>query len=86
MGNAASAAGAPSAASFAAINAQCGAITYEADCYAAIEKVLAAVKGLSSAEKVEVGKSLAAIVGKNPSQAARIREIVSRSGVDLGKL
>jgi 4-hydroxy-2-oxoheptanedioate aldolase len=84
--NAASGAGAPSAASVAAINAQCGAITYEADCYAAIEKVLAAVKGLSSAEKVEVGKSLAEIVGKNPNQAARIRDIVSRSGVDVGKL
>ena len=63
-------------ASAADVTAQCGAITYEADCYAAIEKSLAAVKGLSAAEQSEVSKSLAEIVGKNPNQAARIRELV----------
>jgi 2-keto-3-deoxy-L-rhamnonate aldolase RhmA len=72
--------------SVAQINAQCGAITYEADCFAAIEKALTAVKGMSPAEQSEVGKSLAEIVGKNPNQASRIREIVTRSGVDLGRL
>jgi hypothetical protein len=73
-------------ASVAEVNAQCGAITYEADCYAAIEKALAAVKGLPAAEQGEVGRSLAEIIGKNPNQAARIRDIVTRSGVDLGRL
>ncbi len=68
------------------MTAQCGSITYEADCYAAIEKALAAVKGLSAAEQSEVGKSLAEIVGRNPNQAARIRELVTRSGVDFGPL
>jgi 2-keto-3-deoxy-L-rhamnonate aldolase RhmA len=71
-------------ASAADVTAQCGSITYEADCYAAIEKALTAVKGLSAAEQSEVGKSLAEIVGKNPNQAARIRELVTRSGVDFG--
>jgi hypothetical protein len=73
-------------ASVAEVNAQCGAITYEADCYAAIEKALAAVKGLSVAEQGEVGRSLVEIVAKNPNQAARIREIVTRSGVNVGRL
>jgi hypothetical protein len=41
---------------------------------------------MSSAEQSEVGKSLAEIVGKNPNQAARIREIVTRSGVNVGRL
>ena len=68
------------------VTAQCGSITYEADCYAAIEKALTAVKGLSAAEQSEVGKSLAEIVGRNPNQAARIRELVTRSGVDFGPL
>ena len=71
-------------ASAADVTAQCGSITYEADCYAAIEKAVTAVKGLSAAEQSEVGKSLAEIVGKNPNQAARIRELVTRSGVDFG--
>jgi hypothetical protein len=44
------------------------------------------VKGLSAAEQGEVGRSLAEIIGKNPNQAARIREIVTRSGVDVGRL
>jgi hypothetical protein len=68
------------------VNAQCGAITYEADCYAAIEKALTSVRGLSSAEQSEIGKSLAEIISKNPSQAARIREIVTRSGINIGRL
>jgi 2-keto-3-deoxy-L-rhamnonate aldolase RhmA len=73
-------------ASVAEVNAQCGAITYEADCYAAIEKALAAVKGGSAAEQSEIGRSLAEIVGKNPNQASRIREIVTKSGVNVGRL
>ena len=54
--------------------------------FAAIEKALIAVKGMSPPEQSEVGKSLAEIVGKNPNQASRIRDIVARSGVNIGRL
>ena len=76
---------APAASTVAAdLNAQCGTITYEADCYAAIEEALAAASGMPAEELEAVGASLTDIVAKNPSQAERIREIVAESGVDLG--
>jgi 2-keto-3-deoxy-L-rhamnonate aldolase RhmA len=88
---AASAGGATTAASklgapIAEVNAQCGAITYEADCYAAIDKALAAARGLTGAEQRELGRVLTEVTTKNPGQAARIREIVTRSGVDVGRI
>lgn len=62
------------------VSAQCGTIVYEADCYAAIQKALAASKDMSTEEQDALRTSLTEIVGKNPNHAARIRELVTQSG------
>ncbi|WGF86705.1 aldolase/citrate lyase family protein [Marinivivus vitaminiproducens] len=65
------------------VTAQCATITYEADCYAAIEKALSAVKGGSPQEIQAVQASLSDVVGKNPNHAERIREMVAQSGLAI---
>lgn len=66
------------------LTAQCGTITYEADCFAAIETALAAANDMPTAEQQAIGASLADIVSRNPGQAERIRAMVAESGVDIG--
>jgi 2-keto-3-deoxy-L-rhamnonate aldolase RhmA len=62
------------------VSAQCKSITYEADCFAAVQKALAAVKAMSAADKDGLRASLKEIVDRNPNHAVRIREIVAQSG------
>ena len=76
--------GAPAARSgtgalLAELTAQCGAITYEADCYAAVESAVSGVRGASEAEQIQVVRRLREIMGANPNQAARIREIADEA-------
>ena len=66
------------------LTAECGSITYEADCYAAVEKAATAVSTMSAAEQAQVGRRLREIMGANPSHSARIREIAARAGLTLG--
>lgn len=73
----------PASVPVADITAQCATMTYEADCYTAIEKALNAVKGASAQEIQAVQASLSDVVGKNPNHAARIREMVTQSGVAM---
>ena len=65
------------------LTAQCGTITYEADCYAAIEKALAAAKDMPAEQQAEVGASLSEIVAKNPNQKARIAEMAAGAGIAI---
>jgi len=81
----ASGAGSPSALA-AGINAECGQIVYEADCHAAVERALAAAKGLGEAEVESIRTVLTSVIEGNPNQADRIREIVTNSGVEIGDL
>jgi 2-keto-3-deoxy-L-rhamnonate aldolase RhmA len=81
------AAGAASGTMLAAgINAQCGQITYEADCHAAVEQALAAAGDLPEAELEPIRTALTEVIASNPNQADRIREIVSASGVEIGDI
>ena len=68
------------------ISAECGRIVYEADCFAAVERALAAAEGLSEEELSAIGTTLSEVIAANPNQADRIREIVSQSGVEVGDL
>lgn len=68
------------------ISGECGRIVYEADCYAAVERALAAAEGLPKGELTAIGTTLSEVIAANPNQADRIREIVSQSGVEVGDL
>jgi 2-keto-3-deoxy-L-rhamnonate aldolase RhmA len=70
----------------AGISAQCGQITYEADCFAAVEQALAAAAELPEAELEPINTALAEAIASNPGHADRIREIVSTSGVAIGDI
>jgi hypothetical protein len=75
---------APAAAALIAdLNASCGTITYEADCFAVVQRVVGAARGLSVAERTDVARRLGEIAGRNPGQAARIREIATQGGLTL---
>ena len=63
------------------LTAECGTITYEADCYAAVESAATAASSMSAAEQAQVGRRLREIMGVNPAQAARIREIAASGGL-----
>lgn len=63
------------AALLAELTAQCGAITYEADCYAAVESAATGTRDSPAAERAQVARRLREIMGANPNQAGRIREI-----------
>ena len=65
------------------LTAQCGTITYEADCYAAIEKALAAAKDMPAEQQAEIGATLSEIVAKNPNQKARIAEMAAGAGIAI---
>ena len=69
------------AALLAELTAQCGAITYEADCYAAVESAAAGVRDAAEVERMQVVRRIREIMGANPNQAARIGEIAAGAGL-----
>ena len=71
------------AALLANLQAECGSITYEADCFAAVEAAAAAAGSLADADRDLVVGRLGAIVAANPNQAARIREIAAGGGLEV---
>ena len=73
------------AALLAELTAQCGSITYEEDCYAAVRSAAGAASGMSEAEQAQVVRRLREIMGNNPNQATRIGEIASDAGLSLGQ-
>jgi len=66
------------------LTAECGSITYEADCYAAVESAASAAGSMSASDKAQVGRRVREVIAANPAQATRIREIASRGGLDVG--
>ena len=75
--------GSGASALLANLTAECGAITYEADCFAAVETAATAASSMSAAEQSQVVRRLREVMGANPSQAARIREIATRAGLPV---
>ena len=71
------------AALLANLSAECGSITYEADCYAAVESAASAAGSLSDADRGLVEGRLGEIAAANPNQAARIREIAAAGGLEV---
>ena len=71
------------AALLANLTAECGSITYEADCYAAVEAAASAAGSLSDADREFMVSRLGAIAAANPNQAARIREIAAGGGLEV---
>jgi 2-keto-3-deoxy-L-rhamnonate aldolase RhmA len=65
------------------LTAECGSITYEADCYAAVSKAATAAGSMSPAEQAQVRRRLRQIMGANPGHSARIREIATGAGLTL---
>ena len=65
------------------LTAECGAITYEADCFAAVESAAREASGLSAEAQGQVRHRLREITGANPVQATRIREIAAGAGLSL---
>ena len=63
------------------LTAECGAITYEDDCYAAVRQAATAVSSMSAADQAQVRRRLREAMGANPGQAARIREIAGQAGL-----
>ncbi len=75
--------GSGASALLANLTAECGAITYEADCFAAVETAATAASSMSAAEQGQVVRRLREVMGANPNQAARIREIATRAGLPV---
>ena len=71
------------AALLANLQAECGSITYEADCFAAVEAAASAAGSLSDEDRGLVVGRLGAIAAANPNQAARIREIAAGGGLEV---
>jgi hypothetical protein len=71
------------AALLANLTAECGSITYEADCYAAVEAAASAAGSLSDEDRELMVSRLGAIAEANPNQAARIREIAAGGGLEV---
>ena len=71
------------AALLANLSAECGSITYEADCYAAVESAASAAGSLSDGDRGLVEGRLGEIAAANPNQAARIREIAAAGGLEV---
>ena len=71
------------AALLANLTAECGSITYEADCYAAVEAAASAAGSLSDDDRGLLVGRLGAIAAANPNQAARIREIAAGGGLEV---
>ena len=71
------------AALLANLTAECGSITYEADCFAAVEAAASAAGSLSEEDRGLIVGRLGAIAAANPNQAARIREIAAGGGLEV---
>jgi 2-keto-3-deoxy-L-rhamnonate aldolase RhmA len=71
------------AALLAELTAQCGSITYEDDCYAAVRNAAGAAGDLSDAEQAQIVRRLREIMGNNPNQAGRIGEIAAEAGLSV---
>ena len=65
------------------LTAECASITYEADCYAAVESATSAAGSLSDSDRAQIGRRVREIIAANPGQAARIREIAADGGLDV---
>ncbi len=65
------------------LTAECGSITYEADCFAAVENAATAASRMPVAEQGQVRRRLREISDANPEHAVRIREIATRGGLAL---
>ena len=66
------------------LTAECGSITYEDDCYAAVRSAASSAGSMSDADKARVSRRVREIIASNPAQAARIRELASSGGLDVG--
>ena len=67
----------------AELTAQCGSITYEDDCYAAVRNAAGAAGDLSDDEQAQIVRRLREVMGNNPNQAARIGEIAAEAGLSV---
>ena len=75
--------GSGAAALLANLTAECGAITYEDDCYAAVRAAASSAGSLSADEKAQIGRRLREIMGANPNQAAPIRRLAEQGGLTI---
>ena len=65
------------------LTAECGSITYEADCHAAVESAATAAGSLSASDQAQISRRVRELIAANPGQAARIREIAAAGGLDV---
>ena len=65
------------------LTAECGSITYEADCLAAIESAAEAAGAMSATDQAQISRRVREIIAANPGQAARIREVAAEGGLDV---
>ena len=72
------------AALLANLTAECGSITYEADCHAAVRDAATGASSLDAAQKAQVVRRLLEVMGANPTHATRIREIATQAGLTVG--
>ena len=72
------------AALLANLTAECGSITYEADCHAAVRDAATGSSSLDAAQKAQVVRRLLEVMGANPAHATRIREIATQAGLTVG--
>lgn len=63
--------------------AECGQITYEADCYAAAEAAAAGTDTMSAEEQRRLAQRFRDVIGANPAHAERLREIARQGGLAL---
>jgi len=66
------------------LNAECGSITYEDDCYSAIRSAASAGTLMSANDKAQVSRRVREIIAANPSHADRIRALAIEGGLDIG--
>ena len=66
------------------LTAECGSITYEADCFSAVESAAEAAASMSDSDKALIGRRVRELIAANPSQASQIRNIASSGGLDVG--
>ena len=65
------------------LTAECGSITYEADCFAAVESAATAASSMAATDRAQVSRRVREIIAANPNHAARIHEIAMRGGLDV---
>ena len=65
------------------LTAECGSITYEEDCFAAIRNAATDAGSMSASDQAQVGRKVREVIAANPAQASRILEIASQGGLDV---